>query len=66
MVCKLHKSLYGLKKLPRAWDERLHGYLLKINFEKANDNNNLYIKEGPRDKIFHAEIFVDDIIFWWT
>ena len=27
MVFKLHKELYGLKKSPRAWHERLHNYL---------------------------------------
>ena len=44
MVCKLHKALYGLKQAPRAWYERLHKYLVKIGFERTNDNNNLYIK----------------------
>ena len=44
MVCKLHKALYGLKQAPRAWYERLHAYLVKIGFERINDNNNLYIK----------------------
>ena len=44
MVCKLHKSIYGLKQMPRAWYERLHKYLVKIGFERTNDNNNLYIK----------------------
>ena len=44
MVFKLHKALYGLKQDPRAWYERLHKYLVKIGFERTNDNNNLYIK----------------------
>ena len=42
-VCKLHKALYGLKKAPRAWYERLHKYLVKIGFERIDDNNNMYI-----------------------
>ena len=63
MVCRLHKSLYGLKKDPRAWYERLHNYLVKIGFEKTDDNNNLYLKTKGGKWILLAEIFVDDIIF---
>ena len=45
MVCRLHKALYGLKQAPRAWYERLHNYIVKIGFERTDDNNNLYIKK---------------------
>ena len=43
MVCRLHKSLYGLKEAPRVWNEKLHNYLVKIDFEKTDDKNNLYL-----------------------
>ena len=43
-VCKLHNALYGLKQAPRVWYERLHKYLVKIGFERTDDNNNMYIK----------------------
>lgn len=46
MVCRLHKALYSLKQVPRAWYETLHNYLMNIIFEKADDNNNLYMKFG--------------------
>ena len=42
-VCKLHKALYGLTQPPRAWYERLQKYLVKIGFERI-DENNMYIK----------------------
>ena len=63
MVCKLQKALYGLKQAPRAWYERLHNYLVQIGFQRKNDNNSLYIKEGPDKKIVLEEIFVDDTLF---
>ena len=44
MVYKLYKDLYGLKQAPRAFYERIHKYLVKIGFERTDDNNNLYIK----------------------
>ena len=53
MVCRLHKALYSLKKAPRAWYERLHNYLVKIGFERTDDNNNLYLKIGGKG-IFDA------------
>ena len=51
MVCRLHKALYGLKKALGAWYERIHKYLVKIGFERTNDNNNLYIKT-KKGKVF--------------
>ena len=62
-VCKLHKALYGLKQAPRAWYERLHKYLVKIGFERIDDNRNMYIKSEEGKDILISEIFVDDIIF---
>ena len=63
MVCRLQKTLYGLKQAPRAWYERLHNYLVKIGFEKTNDNINLYLKTKKGKVIFLVEIYANDIIF---
>ena len=63
MVCRLHKPLYGLKKAPRTWYERLHNYLVKFGFERTDDNNNLYLKTEGGKGILPAEICVDDIMF---
>jgi hypothetical protein len=62
MVCRLNKSLYGLKKASRAWYNRLDGYLLKLGFNKGIADSNLYFKID-HDDILIVEVFVDDIIF---
>ena len=56
-------ALYGLKQAPRAWYERLHKYLVKIGFERTDENNCLSIKTKKGKDILISKIFVDDIIF---
>ena len=63
MVRRLHKALYGLKEAPRTWYESLHNYLVKIGFERIDDNNNLYLTIEKGKGILLFEFFVHDIIF---
>ena len=63
MVCKLQKALYGLTQAPREWYEKLHNYLIQIDFQRTNNNSSLYIKQQPDNKIVLTEIFVDDTFF---
>jgi hypothetical protein len=58
----LKKSLYGLKKSPRAWYSRLDKYLQQQGFKKGNADSNLYIKVDQYN-ILIIEVYVDDIIF---
>ena len=32
LVCRLNKSLYGIKQAPRAWYAKIDGFLLSPNF----------------------------------
>ena len=43
-VCRLKKTLYGLKEAPRAWYERIDSYLMKLGFTHSNADPNLYFK----------------------
>jgi len=45
-VCRLKKSLYGLKQSPRAWYERIDNYLMKFGFTRSSVNPNLYFNSS--------------------
>ena len=62
IVCKLHKALYGLKKAPQAWYNKIDAYLMENGFEKCDGEPTLYIKEND-DKILIFFLYVDDFIF---
>eukprot|EP00253_Pinus_taeda_P021086 PITA_21086 len=45
-VCKLKKTLYGLKQTTRAWYSRIDAYLMENGFDKCDGEPTLYIKEN--------------------
>ena len=61
MVCKLFKSLYGLKQSPRLWYEALSTFLLeKLDLKQINADHSIFVtKAGLNGPI--VSIFVDDI-----
>ncbi len=61
LVLKLHKSLYGLKQSPRAWNQKLDKALHAMGFKRSMHEACLYFKQGEGGEIFLI-IYVDDII----
>ena len=61
-VCKLFKSLYGLKQALHAWYEKLTKHLLKLNFEHFDiDDATLFIKKDGRSVVYLV-VYVDDLL----
>lgn len=59
-VCRLKKSLYGLKPVSRACCSRINGYLLSIGFTKSEVDPNLYyIFVGTN--LLILVLYVDDL-----
>lgn len=56
MICKLKKSLYGLKQSPRLWYQDLQQYLVSQGLQPTADPS-IY----RRDELFVA-VYVDDIL----
>jgi hypothetical protein len=61
LVCKLHKSLHGLKQAGRNWNGMLHGCLIENSFEQSEVDHCLYIKHVQAGMI-GILIWVDDLI----
>ena len=63
LVCRLRKSLYGLKQSPRLWNRRIDTFLLKNGLKRCSSDQSIYFKQSqnPRDIIILG-IWVDDII----
>ncbi|RVW34622.1 Retrovirus-related Pol polyprotein from transposon RE1 [Vitis vinifera] len=47
LVCKLQKSLYGLKQSPRAWFERFTKVIKGEEFSQGQFDHTLFIKRSP-------------------
>ena len=64
-VCKLKKSLYGLKQSARCWNTTLDDYLLSEGYTKSDADDCIYIKTV---KIHNEEhfvilaVYVDDVV----
>lgn len=60
-VCRLKKSIYGLKQSPRAWFSRFAHVLLQYGFTQAHsDHTSFVLKSG--NHLVILIVYVDDII----
>ena len=65
-VCKLKKSLYGLKQSARCWNQTLDNFLIANGYRRNGADNCIYVKSEKKDDGFISfvilAIYVDDII----
>ena len=60
---KLNKAIYGLKKVGRAWNEKLNNVLLGINFNPLTSELCIYIRKNSYNKITCIiAVYIDDIL----
>ncbi|GJR50686.1 ribonuclease H-like domain-containing protein [Tanacetum coccineum] len=60
-VCKLQKSLYGLKQTPRKWHQKLTSVLKVFGFEQSKNDFSLYTKSAGESFVVLL-VYVDDIL----
>ena len=60
-VCKLVKSLYGIKQAPREWNLDLNSTILSIGYTRCVSDTCLYTKISRTGRAILVPIFVDDM-----
>lgn len=61
LVCRLRKSIYGLKQSARCWNQTLHEGLLGLQFKQSRFDPCLYTRNARKHVVF-VLIYVDDIV----
>ncbi|GJX60580.1 retrotransposon protein, putative, ty1-copia subclass [Tanacetum coccineum] len=60
-VCKLQRSIYGLKQASRSWNKRFDEEIKKIGFTQNPDEPCVYLKASGSNVAFLV-LYVDDIL----
>lgn len=60
-VCRLHKSLYGLKQASRQWYSKLSTFLISLGYNQSQADHSMYVKSNKHE--FTALlVYVDDVV----
>ena len=59
LVCKLKRSIYGLRQSPRCWNYTLDCKLKEMGFDQTPSDPCLYVSKG---EMFIVAVYVDDIL----
>jgi hypothetical protein len=61
LVCKMKKSLYGLKRSPKTWYQNFYTYMLGLGFTRSKVDHCVYFK-FIGDHLIYLVLYVDDML----
>lgn len=61
-VCKLKKSLYGLKQSPRQWYKRFDSYMVKLGYTRSSYDCCVYYNRLKDDSFIYLVLYIDDML----
>jgi len=61
LVCKLNKSLYGLKQASCNWNQKLTSEILLLGYTQSSTDHSLFVKKYASD-ITTLLVYVGDVV----
>ncbi|GJR75321.1 retrovirus-related pol polyprotein from transposon TNT 1-94 [Tanacetum coccineum] len=61
-VCKLHKSLYGLKQSPRQWYKQFNKFMMESKYKRSKYDHCVYLKKLQDGSFVYLILYVDDML----
>ncbi|KAH9684519.1 Integrase catalytic domain-containing protein [Citrus sinensis] len=61
-VCRLIKSLYGLKQSPRQWYKRFDQFIQGQKFTRSEHDHCVYFRKLPDGAFIYLLLYVDDML----
>ena len=62
MVCKLKKSLHGLKQVPRQWYKKFDSFMMSQEYKRTFADPCVYVWRFHDDKFIMLLLYVDDLL----
>lgn len=64
-VCRLNKSIYGLKQASRMWNIKLNGVLVRAGFTRCKKDACIYVRREGKS-IAIVAVYVDDLLIFYN
>ena len=62
LVCRLRRSLYGLKQSPRAWFDRFSSVVQKFGMLRSTADHSVFYHHNSSGQCIYLVVYVDDIV----
>jgi hypothetical protein len=62
LVCRLKKSLYGLKKAPRQWYLKFDRFMIEQGYSRCHSDHCVYFKKLENESFIILLLYVDDML----
>jgi len=62
LVCRLRKTMCGLKRTPRSWYDKIDSFFLYHSYKRKKNDRNMYTMFDKKVQIVLIFLYVDDLI----